>query len=159
ALQLAHRLSEDYPDGVYLVELAALTDPGLVAHAVANILETREQPRKSITETIAEFVASKRMLLVLDNVEHLLDACAQLSDALLRRWGQLAILVTSREHLGVVGELTYQVPTLSVRDARQDTTPETIAKYESARLFVDRARLQQPGFAVTAGNTAAVAAV
>ncbi|HEX6288527.1 MAG TPA: tetratricopeptide repeat protein, partial [Herpetosiphonaceae bacterium] len=97
--------------------------------------------------------------LVLDNAEHLLDACAQLADGLLRRCEKLSVLITSREHLGVAGELAYRVPSLSLPDPQQEVTLETIAASEAARLFIDRARLQQPQFDVTPGNAAVLAAV
>jgi len=159
AMQVAADMVQEYPDGIWLVELAALIDPGLVPQTVANVLGVKEQPGKNLTEKIAEYLASKRLLLVVDNAEHLLEACAQLADTLLRRCAQLVILVTSRERLGTTGELTYRVPSLSVPDANQDATPEQIAAYESARLFIERARLQQPHFAISTTDAAALASI
>jgi non-specific serine/threonine protein kinase len=159
AMQLAAGLTDAYPDGVWLVELAALADPGMMPQAVANVLGVKEQPGKSLTQTMIEYLAQRHMLLVLDNAEHVLAACAQLADALLHGCGQLLILVTSRERLGIAGELTYRVPSLSMPDPKQDLTPEQISACESARLFIERARLQRPHFAVTAENAPALAAI
>ena len=159
ALRVAGDLLESYPDGIWLVELAALTGPGLVPQTVANVLGLKEQPGRSPTQTINEYLASRRLLLVLDNAEHLLAACAQLTDGVLRHCAQVVILVTSRERLGIAGELAYRVPSLSVPDPRKDTTPEELSAYESARLFIERARLQRPHFAVTAQNAHALASV
>jgi predicted ATPase/DNA-binding winged helix-turn-helix (wHTH) protein len=159
ALEVAGDLLESYPDGVWLVELAALAEPRLLPQTVAAVLGLKEQQGRSLTQTISEHLASKHLLLVLDNAEHLLAACAELADAALRRCAQPVILVTSRERLGMAGELTYRVPSLSIPDPKRDTTPEVLAKYESARLFIERARLQRPHFAVTAQNASALASV
>jgi DNA-binding winged helix-turn-helix (wHTH) protein len=159
AMQVAGDLLESYSDGIWLVELAALAEPGLVPQTVANVLGLKEQPGENLTQTIIEHLASRHLLLVLDNAEHLLAACAEFADAALRRCAQLVILVTSRERLGVAGELTYRVPSLSVPDPKRDTAPEVLSQYESARLFIERARLQRPDFAVTAQNAPALASV
>src|SRR5258706_1845669 len=145
AIQVAARVRERFADGAWLVELASLTDPGLIPQTVADVVGVKERPGKSLTDTIGEHVAQRSLLLVLDNAEHLLEASAVLADALLTRCGNLAILATSRERLGITGEATYRVPSLSMP--------------ESERLFADRARLQQPGFEVTKGNAAALASI
>ena len=110
----------------------------------------QEQAGKDLTETVAEWLASRQVLLLLDNAEHLLEACAQLAGlpaaALSPGW---SVLVTSRERLGIDGELTYRVPSLSVPEARHDATSEEVLACEAARLFIDRARLQRPDFEVT----------
>jgi non-specific serine/threonine protein kinase len=159
ATQVAGDLLESYSDGIWLVELAALAEPGLVPQTVANVLGLKEQQGRSQTQTISEYLASRHLLLVLDNAEHLLAACAQLTDVVLRQCAQVVILVTSRERLGIAGELTYRVPSLSVPDPNRDATPQELSAYESARLFIERARLQRPHFAVTAQNAAALASV
>src|SRR4029077_16061855 len=107
-------LLDAFPDGVWLVELAALSDPRLVAQAVAQALEVNEQLTRAEIATLIDHLASKKLLLVLDNVEHLLDACVRLVDEILRRCRGVAVLVTSRERLGMTGELTYRVPSLTV---------------------------------------------
>ena len=159
AMQMAADLTGAYPDGVWLVEFAALADPALVPQAVAQVLGLKEQAGKHLTQTIAEHLASRHLLMVLDNAEHVLEACAQFSGAVLRGCAKLSVLVTSRERLGIVGELTYRVPSLSAPDPEQMATPEQISAYESARLFIERAQLQQPQFVVTVENAAALASI
>jgi non-specific serine/threonine protein kinase len=158
-MQLVAGLIGTYPDGVLLVELAALTDPSLVPQVVASVLEIKEQPGTSLTQTMIEYLAAKRLLLILDNAEHLLGPCAQLADAILSACAHVVILVTSRERLGITGELTYRVPSLSVPSNEETSTPETVAAYESARLFIERARLQRPHFVVTAENAPPLASI
>jgi non-specific serine/threonine protein kinase len=159
ALELAAQVCEDYTDGVCLVELALLADPGLIPQAVADVLALKERPGATLTQTILEALEGKHLLLVLDNAEHLLAPCAELAQALLHRCAQLSILVTTRERLGVSGELTYRVPSLSVPDANQRYSLDTLAATESSRLFIERARLQQAHFAVTAQSALAVASI
>src|SRR5262249_41728405 len=119
ALQVAADLLDEYAEGVWLVELAALADPALVPQTVASTLGVREEPGRALTETLAEFLRSKSLLLLLDNCEHLLTACAQLADRLLRVCPGVQILASSREGLGITGESTYAVPTLSLPDPRR----------------------------------------
>jgi predicted ATPase len=107
ALEVARDLVGAYPDGVWLVELAALSDPALVPQSVAAALSVREQPGQPLTETLSNHLGSKQMLLVLDNCEHLIEACARLVDALLNSCSGLRILATSREALGVAGETNW----------------------------------------------------
>ena len=114
ALQVAAELLQEYPDGVWLVELASLSDPALVPQSVASVLGIREEPGKAILPTLVENLKSKRLLLVLDNCEHLLTACAQLADALMRGCREVQLLATSREGLNIAGETTYRLPSLSV---------------------------------------------
>ena len=113
ALQLASGLADDYAEGPWVVELAALTDPGLVAQAVGDVLGIKEPSGKDLTRAMVEQLAGRHLLLLLDNAEHLLQACALLADALLRGCARLAIVVTSRERLGLDGELTFRVPSVS----------------------------------------------
>jgi non-specific serine/threonine protein kinase len=159
ALELAGQAAVSYPDGVWLVELAALADAGLVAQTVAAVLGLKERVGESFTDTLLGHLASKHLLMVLDNAEHLLAACAELSQRLLKQCPQLSILVTSRERLGIPGELTYRVPSLSVPEPNQQHAAETLAAYESTHLFIQRARLQHLPFAVTAQNAPAIASI
>ncbi len=159
AMQVAADLLEAYPDGVWLVELAALSDPGLVPQTVASALGLKEERGKSLLQTLTEYLASRRLLLVLDNAEHLLVACAQLADSLLRQCAHVVLLVSSREGLGIAGELTYRVPSLPMPDPIRDDSPERVAQYDSVRLFIERARLQVPQFALTTQNAPALASV
>src|ERR1700675_4557590 len=115
AMQVAGELLESYSDGIWLVELAALAEPGLVPQTVANVLGLKEQPGRSPTQTISEYLASRHLLLVVDNAEHLLAACAQLADEVLWRCAQLVVLVTSRERLGMAGGATVPGAFLAAR--------------------------------------------
>jgi predicted ATPase/DNA-binding winged helix-turn-helix (wHTH) protein len=159
AIEVASRLTDAFRDGVWLVELAALSDPDLVPQAVAQALEVKEQPARSVLETLTDYLASKKPLLVLDNVEHLLDACVPLIDEILRRCRDVAFLVTSRERLGMAGELTYRVPSLTVPGRGDSFAPDALLAYEGVRLFVERARLLRPDFSVTAENAASLASI
>ena len=159
ALQVAADVVEDYPDGVWLAELAPLADPALVPKTVASALSVPEQPGREMTETLVDALRSKTLLLVLDNCEHLLAACADLAAAVLRACPQVRFLATSREGLGVPGETLWRVPSLSLPDARRLPTPEDLVLYEAVRLFVDRATATAPEFEVTSENAPAVAQV
>src|SRR5262249_19496938 len=143
---------EDFPDGVWLAELAPLADPAQVPQAVMQAIGMLEEAGKSQTLTLTERLKSRRLLLVLDNCEHLLSACAALADTLLRACPQVRILVSSREPLGVMGEQTYRVPSLSLPDPKQTYTPDTLIHYEAVRLFIDRALLARSDFVVTHQN-------
>ncbi|HZO91340.1 MAG TPA: tetratricopeptide repeat protein [Chthonomonadaceae bacterium] len=164
ALQVAAEVVEDYPDGVWLVELAALSDPSLVVQTVAAVLGLREEPGRSLTETLTDYLQSKSLLLLLDNCEHLVEACARLADTLLRSCPQLKILATSRETLNVASETTYRVPSLLQPDpdalplAEKDMAA-VLLDYDAVRLFVERARSHRSDFALTRQNGPAVAQV
>ncbi len=161
--EVAAGLLDDFQDGVWLVELAALADAMLVPQAAATVLGVPEEAERSLTATLAEALRAERLLLVLDNCEHLLEACAALADALLRACPELRILATSRQALGIAGETTYLVPSLSL-PARLDapTEPgrfEPPAESEAVHLFVERARAVLPTFALTDRNVSAVAQI
>src|SRR5713101_6490018 len=157
AIEVASRLIDAFPDGVWLVELAALSDPRLVLQAVARALALPDQPTRPVIETLSDYLASKKLLLVIDNAEHLLEACVHFVDEIVRRSPDIAVLVTSRERLGITGELTYRVPSLTVPGTSKALTPETVLRYEGVRLFIDRAKLLRHDFDVTTENTVAVA--
>jgi len=159
ALEVAHDLVGTYPDGVWLAELAALSDPTLVARAVAATLGVRAQPDRSLTQTLCSHLGSGRMLLVLDNCEHLVDAAAQFAKDLLSACPGLRVLATSREPLGISGEIVWPVPTLSLPDPEAALTVDDLMGAEAVRLFVDRARSRLPAFEVTRENARAVATI
>jgi predicted ATPase/DNA-binding winged helix-turn-helix (wHTH) protein len=159
ALRLATEVVGDFADGVWLVELAALSDPDLVPKMLAMALGLDEQPERTVVRSIVEYLATKEVLLVLDNAEHVVEACALLADEVLRRCPGTRIVTTSREPLGVAGERTYRVPSLAVPDLASVITPEQLEGCASARLFLERAQLQQPNFAITARNARALATV
>src|SRR5262245_24278742 len=159
ALEAAGALRPAYPDGVWLVELAALADPALVAQTVAAATGVREQPGRPLAASLADALRAKQLLLVLDNCEHLVDACAALAEALLRACPALTVLATSREALGVAGEAPWRVPSLTLPPPPGDgpAPAAALAGAEAARLFAARAAAARPGFALTDGNAAAVA--
>jgi len=159
AIEVASRLTGAFPDGVWLVELAALSDPQLVPRAVAQALDVKEQPTRPVIETLSDYLASKKLLLVLDNAEHLLEGCVQFVDLILRRSSDVAILMTSRERLVTAGELTYRVPSLTVPGPGDNVASDALLAYEGVRLFVDRARLLRPDFSVTAENAASLVSI
>jgi predicted ATPase/DNA-binding SARP family transcriptional activator/DNA-binding CsgD family transcriptional regulator len=163
ALEVARDLIGAYPDGVWLVELASLSERKLMSQAVAKAVNVPEQPGRPLTEALVEALRDKETLLVLDNCEHLIDAAAQLADALLRSCPRLRVVATSREALSVEGELVWRVSPLSVPDAHRDgdraPTARELARYDAARLFVERARLRSPHFELRAENAGAVAQI
>lgn len=159
ALRVAAAALDAYDDGVWLVELASLGEPGLVPQEVNTVLGLDEQPGKSLTRTLTDYLQTKHLLLLLDNAEHVLAACAQLADTVLRQCPRVTVLVSSRERLGVPGEVTYRVPSLSMPDPGRDAAPQSVGDYESVRLFRERARLHLPHFAVTEQNAPALASI
>jgi non-specific serine/threonine protein kinase len=159
ALQVAQELHDRYPDGVWLVELAPLADPSLVGQTVALALGLIEQPDRPLAAALVEFLGPKRLLLLLDNCEHLLTAAATLAADLLRACPQLRILATSRQALGVPGEVAYRVPSLAVPDPDRVAIAQEMQEGEAVRLFVERARARRTDFALTEENARAVAAI
>ncbi len=159
ALQVAADVVEGYPNGVWLAEFAPIADLALVPKTVATALGVPEQPGRDMTQTLVDVLRPKSLLLVLDNCEHLLAACADLATALLRACPHVRILATSREGLGVPGEIFWQVLSLSLPDPRHLPPSEDLVLYEAVRLFVDRAMANAPGFALTRENAPAVAQV
>jgi predicted ATPase len=159
ALAAAREVVEGFVDGVWLVDLAPLADPSLVPQALASTLGVREQPARSLSETLSNYLGSKKVLVVLDNCEHLIETCAELVEALLRSCPELRILATSREALGISGEISWSVPSLTLPDLRRLLDVESLSRYESARLFVERAAAVKPTFTLTEQNAPAVARV
>jgi non-specific serine/threonine protein kinase len=159
ALELGARVLDRFPDGVWVIDLAALADPGLVAQAVATVLDVREGPHRPILTALADCLRNRQLLLILDNCEHLITACAQLSDAILRSADRACILATSREGLGITGETVWRVPSLSVPDAATNVSTETLLLYDAARLFLERASAVDPSFTAAAANAALIADV
>jgi len=159
ALQVGAELLDRSGDGVWLVELASLSEPESVLQSVAGTLGLKEEYGQSLSVGLVEHLREKQLLLVLDNCEHLLEACARLADTLLRRCPGLLILATSREGLGIAGEVTYIIPSLSVPTRPELETAASLSHYEAVRLFVERAEFHRPDFAVTNQNAAAVASI
>jgi predicted ATPase len=159
AVEVARNLVGTYPDGVRLVELAPLSEGDLVAQEVAGALGVQEIPGQPLVKTLVDALGDREMLLVLDNCEHLIEAAARLAETLLRSCPGLRVLATSRESLGIGGEVVWQVKPLSLPDTDRRSTVEDLMRYEAVRLFVDRARLRLPDFELTKGNAGAVARV
>ena len=158
ALQVAAEVLDGAADGVWLVELAPVAEPELVARTVAAVLQVREEPGQPMLDTLADAVGDRHLLLVLDNAEHVLGAAAKLADALMRSCPRAYLLVTSREPLGVSGEHVFRVPSLAVPPADL-AAPGRLAAFESVQLFAERAVLYRHDWALDAANAAAVAAV
>jgi predicted ATPase/class 3 adenylate cyclase len=156
ALHLAADLLDRYPDGVWLVELAPVTDLVGVGPTVAAAAHIGERPGRPTVETISESLRSRQVLLVLDNCEHLIAACADLAVALIRACPRLTILATSREGLNVPGETLMPVPSLRVPDGDRLPPLDELREYEAISLFVDRCSSYQPAFALTEDNAADV---
>jgi predicted ATPase/DNA-binding CsgD family transcriptional regulator len=159
ALAVAGELTEAFGDGVWLVDLAPLADPSLVPQAVASALGVREQPGRPLAETLSDHLAPKAVLLVLDNCEHLIGACAELSESLLSSCPGLWVLATSREALGLAGEVAWPVPSLSLPDIRRLADVRGLARHGAARLFVERAEAVRSTFALTEQNAPSVAKI
>jgi predicted ATPase/DNA-binding winged helix-turn-helix (wHTH) protein len=155
ALQVAAEAADAYRDGVWLVEFGSIRDPLLVPTSVAQVLGVHEKTGTPLTGALGAYLKTRQLLLILDNCEHLLDACATLADAILRVSADTTILATSREPLHVAGEQTYPLQALSLAEPSADA--EIIARSEAVQLFVERAQRQLPDFALTAGRASAVA--
>jgi predicted ATPase len=161
ALAAARELQRDavFADGLWLVGLAPLADAALVPQEAAAALGVREEAERPILGTLREAVHTRRLLLMLDNCEHLVEACADLADALLRGCPLLTILATSREPLNIAGETVWPVPPLSIPSQPESPQPERLLEYEAIRLFVERAQAANPAFALTDMNASAVAEI
>jgi len=163
ALEVARALAAEpdapYPDGVWLVELDAVADGLLVPVAVAAALGVREEVGQLLPDTLCAALRARRLLLALDNCEHLAGACAALAERLLAACAGVRVLATSRQPLGIAGERLRRVPSLALPPAREDLTPAEAEASGAVRLFVARARVAREGFRVTDANAATVAEV
>lgn len=158
-LQVAEEVIEDYPDGVWLVELASLTDPELIPERVAGVLNVQEQPGRELLDTLTEYLRRKELLLLLDNVEHLVQESAVLTEHLLNSCPKLNVLVTGREALFIEGETTLQIPSLSLPLSREKPTLKSAMASEGVQFFLDRGRAVNPGFELTDQNAPAIAEI
>ncbi len=157
SLQVAAEVVNDYPDGVWFVEFAPLTDEHLVPQAVAHVLGVKEEVGRPVIEALVRYVKGCRLLLILDNCEHLVRACAELATQLLQAGPNVKVLASSREGLRVGGETTYLVPGLAVPEPDRRMSLDALSQYEAVSLFVDRAAAAQAQFRLTARNAVAVA--
>lgn len=156
AIHAATDMIDSFRDGVWWVELAPLTDPSLVPSAVAKALGINEHTDRPPTATLTDFLLARQALLVIDNCEHLIDACAQLTGCLLNACPDLKILCTSRESLGLTGERVWHTPTLSLPDLKKVSLADLLMQYEGIRLFIDRAIAVKTDFSLTEKNSSAV---
>ena len=160
ALRFLATTEQEFPNGVWFVELADLQQPDLVVSRIAAVMRISEEAGRPLLETLGDALRPRRLLLALDNCEHVLDACAQVGRHLLASAPGLRLLSTSREPLSVAAEMIWRVPPLTVAPAGADPAASTDAhRYEAIQLFADRAAASHPGFAVDPGNIAAVASI
>jgi predicted ATPase/DNA-binding SARP family transcriptional activator len=156
AIQAASELTRSYRDGVWWVELAPLTDSALVPQAVAHVLDVHESAAKPLNASLKEFLHEKHVLLILDNCEHLISACASLAFDLLSHCANLRILTTSREALNITGETLLRVPALSFPGLGDISQLQNLGEFESIQLFAERAAAVQPDLALTSESALAV---
>ncbi len=154
---VAGELAIDFQHGAWLIELAPLTDEKLVLPTVASVFGLQEQPAASLLEILTNYLREKQLLLILDNCEHLIEACARLAEHLLKFSNRLSLLATSREGLGIAGELVYRLPSLSLPDVNAQLNEQNLPDYEAVSLFVDRAARSPAGFDFNAEKAPAVA--
>ena len=157
ALHAAAELVGGYPDGVWLVEFAKLRDPELVSQHAASVLGVSAQEAKDgrdVADVLTAYLSDKKLLMVLDNCEHLIEATAELAENLLKECPEVQLIATSRENLGIPGEKSYPVPTMEVPPENGEA--RELEDFESVRLFVDRAMAAVPDFRTTSGNSAPI---
>jgi predicted ATPase/class 3 adenylate cyclase len=157
SIQAASEMLDQYPDGVWFVELAPILDPLLVSRTTAIAIGLREESQRPVIDLLCDYLHEKKMLLILDNCEHLVDACAHMADRILHAAPDTSILASSREALGIGGEVAYRVPSLGLPDVNHLPPVETLSQYEAVKLFIDRATSAVPTFTVTNDNAPAVA--
>lgn len=159
ALQVAADLTDRFSQGIWFVDFSALTEPGLVPQSVAAVLSIREEGQRPLTETLIDKIGDQELLLVLDNCEHMIEACAHLADALLRVCPGLRILATSREALRIGGEMTNLVWPLETPDTEHLPALEILSQYDAVRLFVERSVAVSPDFTIDNTSAPAVAQI
>ena len=159
SLGVAAEVLDDFADGVWLVELAALADARLVAQAVASVLGVKEEAGRPVVEALVKYVRDRQALVILDNCEHLVQACADLAKDLLQSGPRMKILASSREPLHVRGETIYPLAPLAIPDPYRSFERRTLEEFAAARLFIERAVEAQPAFQVSDENAMAVAGI
>ena len=159
AIEACARMGDAFPDGVWFCDLGPLADPDSLAQTLCTVVRARPETHPTDVEAACARLRTWRALVVLDNCEHLVAACAMLVESVLQECPDVRILTTSREPLGVEGELSWRVPSLGAPERRDDGNPDALASFDAVRLFVERASQARPGFALTADNAAAVAEI
>ena len=159
SLQVAAELLEKFDHGVWFIELAPITDPDLISQTILSTIGVQEQQGRSPLDVLKEYLHNKQPLIVLDNCEHLVSASAEVVNTLLNAAPNLKIMASSREALGVKGEASYPVPSLSLPDIKNLPVIEQLSQYEAVRLFIDRALLVAPHFVVDKDNAPFIAQI
>lgn len=157
SLQIGANLLDRFVGGIWFVELAALTDPALVPQTVAAVLEVREVSGTPLMQTLIGYLKGRSLLLILDNCEHLLDACSTFAEKILQTCPEITVLASSREALKISGEATFRVPALQLPDPESPATMVSVSEFEAVRLFIDRATGYLATFTVTNANAPALA--
>ena len=156
ALAIAGGLLDTFRDGVWFARLAPVADPNLVPSAVADALGVSEEPGRPLMSTLLNYLRNRQLLVVLDNCEHLIEGCARFADAVLRESSQTRILATSREPLGIGGELTWRVSSLPTPDPQDLVASADLTQFPAVRLFIERAKFARPSFQITRENAPSV---
>jgi predicted ATPase/class 3 adenylate cyclase len=159
SIQAANELLDQFPDGVWLVELAPILDPQLVPRTTAIAIGLRDEPQRPVIDMLCDYLRDKKMLILLDNCEHLVEICAHMAEHILRAAPDVRILASSREALGIACEVTYPIPSLGLPDLQHLPPIESLSQYEAVKLFIDRAVSAVPSFAVTNTTAPAVAQI
>jgi len=160
SIQVANKLLDQYPDGVWIVELAPTLDPLLIPRTTAIAIGLRDEPHRPVIDMLCDYLRGKQLLLILDNCEHLVEACAQMADTLLHAGPQIRILASSREALGIAGETSYLVPSLELPPDMQNLqTIESLSQFEAVRLFIERASAATQNFGMTDENASSIAQI
>ncbi len=159
SLQVANELLDQYPDGAWFVELAPISDPSLVASTIAAALNLPAEMQRPAIDMLCDYLREKELLIVLDNCGHLVEACAQMVNRLLHAAPKFRILASSREALGIAGEVSYRVPSLGLPDIKDVPTVESLNQYEAVQLFIERATSAVSTFSVTNENVSAIAQI
>lgn len=159
ALQTGAEIIDEFANGVFIAELAPITDESLIVQSVMNSLGIKEEAGKSPEEALVNYLKEKEMLIILDNCEHLIKSSAVLAEKILKNCSGIKIIATSREALNCRGELVYKLPALSVPDLSDKNSPEKLSQYESVRLFIERALMLRSDFRVTNENAPALAGI
>lgn len=164
SLQVAAEVLDGFPDGVWLVEFANISEASLVVETVAAALDLRQEADRPLTSTLINFLRDRHLLLVFDNCEHVVAACARLAETLLRSAPRLRILASSREPLSIAGETAWPLPPLSLPDHWREITEgpdalERLTQYEAVRLFIERATIARPAFQLSNDNVPLVAQI
>ncbi len=159
SLQIAADIIDDFGNGVWFVELASLIEPELLPNVIVHTLGIKEQPKENVEDTLIEYLQDKELLIILDNCEHIIKACAVLAEKILQKSSKIKIIATSREALQCSGEQTYKILSLETPDPKDKESPELLTQYEAVRLFIERALCVNKNFRVNNDNAPALAEI